>query len=237
AFEGELTGDFNGRALPAEKVLKLKPGAQIMFTKNDKGEVRRFYNGKIGMINRISKDKIYVKFPDDDAELLLERETWKNIRYNYNKEKDNIEEEELGAFVQYPVRLAWAITIHKSQGLTFQKAIVDAGASFAPGQVYVALSRLTSLDGLVLLSKIHPHNIGNDERVRQFAGNELGEEEMNEILQAEQHLFLRLSIKKPFEWDKLLRAVEQLAESYEERLLPEKQSAQLWCGVLLHQLQ
>ena len=100
AFEGELTGDFNERALPAEKILKLKPGAQIMFTKNDKGEIRRFYNGKIGMISQISKNKIYVKFPDDDAELMLEKETWKNIRYNYNKEKDNIEEEELGAFIQ-----------------------------------------------------------------------------------------------------------------------------------------
>src|SRR5690606_31704718 len=113
----------------------------------------------------------------------------------------------------------------------------DAGASFAPGQVYVALSRLTSLDGLVLLSRIHPHNIGNDQRVMQFAGDELSEEEMNTMLQEEQHLFLRSSIKKPFEWSKLTRAVEQLAESYEERLLPEKTNAQQWCGVFIHQLE
>ena len=236
-YQAQVEGDFNERAFPADPVLHLKEGAQVMFIKNDKGESRRFFNGKIAIIKAIDDENITVSFPGEENELSLEKETWRNIRYHFNKEKDSLEEEEIGHFTQYPIRLAWAITIHKSQGLTFQKAIVDAGASFAPGQVYVALSRLTSLDGLVLLSKIHPHNIGNDERVRQFAGNEIGEEEMNEILQAEQHLFLRSSIKKPFEWDKLLRAVEQLAESYEERLLPEKQHAQQWCGILLHQLQ
>ena len=236
-YEAQVEGDFNERAFPADPVLHLKEGAQVMFIKNDKGESRRFFNGKIAVIKSINDENITVSFPGEENELDLEKETWRNIRYHFNKEKDSLEEEEIGHFTQYPIRLAWAITIHKSQGLTFQKAIIDAGASFAPGQVYVALSRLTSLDGLVLLSKIHSHNIGNDERVRQFAGNELDEEEMNEILQAEQHLFLRSSVKKPFEWDKLLRAVEQLAESFEERLLPEKQTAQLWCGVLLHQLQ
>ena len=86
--------------------------------------------------------------------MLLEKETWRSIRYLYNQEKDKIEEDELGSFKQYPIRLAWAITIHKSQGLTFEKAIIDAGASFAPGQVYVALSRCTTLDGIVLQSRI-----------------------------------------------------------------------------------
>ena len=236
-YEAQVEGDFNERAFPADPVLHLKEGAQVMFIKNDKGESRRFFNGKIAVIKSINDENITVSFPGEENELDLEKETWRNIRYHFNKEKDSLEEEEIGHFTQYPIRLAWAITIHKSQGLTFQKAIIDAGASFAPGQVYVALSRLTSLDGLVLLSKIHSHNIGTDERVRQFAGNELDEEEMNEILQAELHLFLRSSVKKPFEWDTLLRAVEQLAESFEERLLPEKQTAQLWCGVLLHQLQ
>src|SRR5207253_9801519 len=109
-------------------------------------------------IKKIVGEEITVSF-DDDEEFVIEKETWKNIRYNYNKEKDDIEEEELGSFKQYPVRLAWAITIHKSQGLTFEKAVIDAGDSFAAGQVYVALSRCTSLEGLVLHSKIYANAI------------------------------------------------------------------------------
>jgi ATP-dependent exoDNAse (exonuclease V) alpha subunit len=150
---------------PQKKVLNLKAGAQIMFIKNDKGEFRRFFNGKIGVVKNIVGDKIYISFPNETDTLTLEKETWQNIKYNYNKASDKIEEEELGTFRQYPIRLAWAITIHKSQGLTFDKAIIDAGASFAPGQVYVALSRLTSLKGLVLHSRIHPNCISTDERV------------------------------------------------------------------------
>ncbi len=237
AFEGELTGDFNERALPAEKVLKLKPGAQIMFTKNDKGEVRRFYNGKIGMISRMSKDKIYVKFPDDDAELLLEKETWKNIRYNYNKEKDNIEEEELGAFVQYPVRLAWAITIHKSQGLTFTKAIIDAGASFAPGQVYVALSRLTSLDGLILYSRIHPQCINTDPRVLSFAQTEMNDDEAEAQLQQEQKRFIALSLARAFSFTKLSERITAHYENYTHRQIPDKNNAIQWAQNLLVSVQ
>ncbi len=102
-------------------------------------------------ISRIAGEEIYIRFEGDEHDMLLEKETWRNIRYQYNQEEDKIEEDEVGAFKQYPIRLAWAITIHKSQGLTFEKAIIDAGASFAPGQVYVALSRLTSLSGLVLI--------------------------------------------------------------------------------------
>ena len=237
AFEGELTGDFNERALPAEKILKLKPGAQIMFTKNDKGEIRRFYNGKIGMISRISKDKIYVKFPDDDAELLLEKETWKNIRYNYNKEKDNIEEEELGAFIQYPIRLAWAITIHKSQGLTFTKAIIDAGASFAPGQVYVALSRLTSLDGLVLYSRIHPHCINTDPRVLTFAQTEMDDDETEKQLQQEQKRFITLSLALAYNFTKLSESIHLHYENYAHRQIPDKNTAIQWAQNLLAAVQ
>src|SRR4029077_2839555 len=104
--------------------------------------------------------------------ILLEKETWKNIRYSFNREKGNVDEETLGSFTQYPLRLAWAITIHKSQGLTFDKAIIDAGASFAPGQVYVALSRCTSLQGMVLLSRLYPSAIATDKRVIAFAQKE-----------------------------------------------------------------
>src|SRR5205814_424186 len=137
--------------------LDLKEGAQIMFVKNDSSGEQRYFNGKLAVVKKISEEKITVSLSESHEELLLEKEEWKNIRYSLNKESNKVEEEELGSFTQYPVRLAWAITIHKSQGLTFDKAVIDAGASFASGQVYVALSRCRTLNGLVLLSRIHPH--------------------------------------------------------------------------------
>ncbi|HEY6899423.1 MAG TPA: AAA family ATPase, partial [Puia sp.] len=165
SFEASITGEFSDKSLPAEKTLTLKEGAQVMLIKNDKGEVRRYFNGKIGTIRSIKDDKLTITFPDEPDELTLEKETWRNIRYQYDKDEDKIEEEELGTFRQYPIRLAWAITIHKSQGLTFEKAVIDAGESFAAGQVYVALSRLTDLKGLVLRSRITPGAIRTDPHI------------------------------------------------------------------------
>src|SRR6185312_10557793 len=190
-FNAAVTGEFNDKSYPAEPTLSLKEGAQVMLIKNDKGESRRYYNGKIGIVDRLSADRISIRFSDEPDQLTLEKETWRNIRYHYNKEKDRIEEEELGSFSQYPIRLAWAITIHKSQGLTFQRAVIDAGASFAPGQVYVALSRLTSLSGLVLKSRIDPHCIQTDKRVLEFVNNELHQDVLHETLQKEQQQYIR----------------------------------------------
>lgn len=168
SIEADITGDFNEKWSPAEIELKLKVGAQIMFIRNDKGEFRRYYNGKLATVTHIDEERIEVELLPENKRMDLERETWRNIRYRYNAQKDEIEEEELGTLTQYPVRLAWAITIHKSQGLTFQKAVVDAGNAFAPGQVYVALSRLTSLDGLVLKSTINPTGFQVNEEVAAF---------------------------------------------------------------------
>jgi hypothetical protein len=232
-FKGEVKGDFNEKALPAEMSLQLKEGAQIMFIKNDKGEFRRYYNGKIGTIKMINQDKITVVFPNEDVDLELEKETWKNIRYSYNKEKDNIDEEELGTFKQYPIRLAWAITIHKSQGLTFHKAIIDAGESFAPGQVYVALSRLTTMEGLVLYSRIHPHCISTDERVITFTRSEMAADELEEQLQAERKVFIGRTIVQCFDWTKLTESWDAHYEEYEERAVPDKHLAVLWAKAML----
>lgn len=181
-YEAEITGDFGEKAYPAEEALVLKLGAQVMFIKNDKGEFRRFYNGKIGVIESLEEDQIEVRFPEEGASIILEKETWRNIRYKLDKAKDKIDEEELGTFSQYPIRLAWAITIHKSQGLTFDRAIVDAGAAFAPGQVYVALSRLTGLEGLVLKTRIPMAAIQTDERVVSFTKEEFPEAELEKAL-------------------------------------------------------
>ena len=149
-FSGEITGDFPESSLPTSQELVLKPGAQIIFIKNDFD--RRWVNGTIGIISGFDpfEETLYV-ITDDGKECDVKRESWRNIRYNYNEEKKQIEEEELGTFTQYPIRLAWAITIHKSQGLTFSRAVIDfTGGVFAGGQAYVALSRCTSLEGIQL---------------------------------------------------------------------------------------
>ena len=134
----------------------------------------------------------------------------------------------MGAFIPYPIRLAWAITIHKSQGLTFTKAIIDAGASFAPGQVYVALSRLTSLNGLVLYSRIHPQCINTDPRVITFAQTEMDEEEMQEQLQQEQRRFVTFSLVHAFNFVKLTQNINIHYEGYAHRQIPDKNSAIQW---------
>ena len=229
SFKAEVTGDFNDRSFPAEETLLLKVGAQVMFIKNDKGENRRYYNGKIGVIERIYDSKIYVSFPGEDDELELELETWQNIKYNYDKDNDKIEEEELGTFKQFPIRLAWAVTIHKSQGLTFTKAIVDAGASFAPGQVYVALSRLTTLDGLVLHSRIPASAISTDYRViRYVEKNEWPEDKLQQVLEEEQQAFVKDSLLKGFSMQKVRSAFSQHMVQVRERSVPIKEEAVLW---------
>ncbi len=235
-FEAIVTGDFSDKAYPAEQVMELKEGAQVMFIKNDKGDERRYYNGKIGTIRSINENGISVGFADSPEVIVLERETWKNIRYKYNEKNAGIEEEEMGSFSQFPVRLAWAITIHKSQGLTFEKAIVDAGASFAPGQVYVALSRLTSLNGLVLHSRIEPRSISTDPRVVAFNENELSEMQLERQLEDEQQLFLAQQLVACFEWSKLRQQWEEHHNEYATRAIGDKEAAVQWSSEILRKL-
>lgn len=219
-FECEIHGEFNEKALPAERVLQLKRGAQVMFIKNDKGESRRYYNGKIATINRIEEGNIYVVFPGSTEEMWVEKETWTNIRYELNKESDKIEEVEVGKFVQYPIRLAWAITVHKSQGLTFEKAIVDVGEAFAPGQVYVALSRLTSLEGLVLFSRIPASSIRTDERVVAFSKSEKAGDALEHELQQEQRKYVAQSLIGTFNWSKISEAISFHLDEFLHRKIP-----------------
>lgn len=199
SFNATVNGAFYDNSFPADEVLNLKIGAQVMFLKNDLEKIRRYYNGKIGVINKIEDDKIWVECMQDDFSQLIEvkRETWRNVKYALNSKTQRIEEEELGSFTQYPLRLAWAITIHKSQGLTFQNAVIDAGNAFAPGQVYVALSRCTSLDGIVLRSKISYNSLHSDERIVDFASRQQSGRVQEQILfnarkQYQQEIILRL---------------------------------------------
>jgi uncharacterized protein YpbB len=151
SFNAHMEGEFPENNYPADAALVLKTGAQVMFLKNDPSE-KKYFNGKLGVVSKLTETSVQVECSDGLVE--VKKELWQNIRYTLNRSTQVLEEEVLGTFEQYPLRLAWAVTIHKSQGLTFEKVMIDAAAAFSSGQVYVALSRCTRLDGIVLLSQI-----------------------------------------------------------------------------------
>lgn len=225
SFEGKITGDFAENSLPTEASLTLKEGAQIMFVKNDAGESRRYYNGKLATVSRLMPDKIQVRF-EDGNEMELESETWRNVRYKLNEDSGEIEEEELGAFTQYPIRLAWAITIHKSQGLTFDRVVIDAGQAFAAGQVYVALSRCTSLEGIVLFSRITPQSIHSDGQVISFASMEQNTDYLKQILESEKPRYCAQQLRKYFDWNPFVRSLRSFYELAEEKKIPNQAETQ-----------
>ncbi|WP_339884008.1 helix-turn-helix domain-containing protein [Polaribacter vadi] len=213
-FKAEISGKFSENSFPNDEKLELKLGAQVMFIKNDSSQEKRYFNGKIGIITKISKDSVTVKCPNDADEIVTERETWSNINYSINDETKAIKEELIGAFTQIPLRLAWAITIHKSQGLTFEKAIIDAEASFAHGQTYVALSRCTSLEGLVLKTKITSNAIINDKTVSIFNENVAENHPDESILnESEKHFQLNLIIEL-FDYQPFLYPITRLIDIY-----------------------
>ena len=167
-FEASIEGDYPEYSYPTAAKLILKKGAQVMFVRNDSSTEKLYFNGKIGKITHIDKHGIIVKCPDDDGEIPVEPVSWENIKYTLNARTKEITEEVIGKFSQYPLRLAWAITIHKSQGLTFERAIIDANAAFSHGQVYVALSRCKTFEGMVLSTPISQHAVKTDSTVAQF---------------------------------------------------------------------
>ncbi|MBL7813032.1 MAG: helix-turn-helix domain-containing protein [Bacteroidetes bacterium] len=208
-LSAEIKGDFGENMFPTEQTLRLKTGAQVMFVKNDTSGERKFFNGKIGLVEKIDRDEgLTIRFPDTDETITVQKETWENIRYSVNDAEQKIEQNSVGSFIQYPVRLAWAITIHKSQGLTFQKAIIDAGESFAPGQVYVALSRCTSMEGMVLHSMVSNRNIICDPRIVRFSERNMKEGALENRLEADRRTFEYTRLMQLLSFQGLMSAVE-----------------------------
>lgn len=168
SFEAEVSGNFPESSYPVDFRLELKAGAQVMFVKNDPSSDKRYYNGKIGIVTDFYEEYIMVQCPGGDEKIAVEPLEWENSRYVINEQTQEMESEVIGIFRQYPLRLAWAITIHKSQGLTFDKAIIDAASAFASGQVYVALSRCRTLEGMVLATPLRQDAVITDLRVEDY---------------------------------------------------------------------
>ena len=185
-FKASIVGDFKDSQYPIDETLELKIGAQIMFIRNDASQEKKYFNGKLAEVVDLDEEEIWVRIDGDNEDYKLKKEVWEQKKYTLDDQK-NIDEQVLGSFEQYPVRLAWAVTIHKSQGLTFDRLMIDAGKSFASGQVYVALSRCRTLEGIVLKSKITKDVIFSDKRVSQFQDSTNANDQIEEILNSEKY--------------------------------------------------
>ncbi|MBN1951140.1 MAG: helix-turn-helix domain-containing protein [Bacteroidales bacterium] len=212
SWEAYIGGDFPEYIYPTEQQLELKKGAQVMFIKNDPSPEKQFYNGKIGYVEEIDPedDIIYVRCEEDGEQIAVERLKWENCKYSLNEKTKEIEEEVVGSFTQFPLKLAWAITIHKSQGLTFDKAVIDAQESFAHGQVYVALSRCRSLEGMVLSTPISTSSIKMDPGVSRFSQEVEENQPDKELLLKAQLDFKKELILEMFDFKALSQALRQL---------------------------
>jgi hypothetical protein len=215
-YKPEIVGDFPEKIYPIEEHLKLKIGAQVMFVKNDLSSEKNYFNGKMGLIQSLTSYEIRVHFPEENKTIEVEKYEWQNIRYTVNQMTKEIEEEVLGTFVHYPIKLAWAITVHKSQGLTFDKAALDVSQVFLPGQAYVALSRLRSLEGLILLSPIRMNGISNDQDVMNYSLNKATEIVLKNALHFETKNFIHEYLIHTFDWTELAQEWRNHRFSYSE---------------------
>lgn len=236
SFKATVTGTFPESSYPAEEMLVLKEGCQVMFLKND-SQGSRYYNGKLGIVSSVDGSKICVRGVEDDTIVEVEPEVWTNARYVIDKDTKEIREEIEGEFRQYPLRLAWAITIHKSQGLTFDRAVLDVNAAFAAGQVYVALSRCRSLEGLLLTAPLNAASVRTDMTVTDYMNAELEQARYTasrlDALERDYYhsMLAELFDFRPLEWDfhRMLRLLdEHLYKVYPQLLKRYKQVDELF---------
>ncbi len=213
-YTAKIEGKFNEYAYPTHEKLELKVGAQVMFIKNDSNPEKRYFNGKIGTITYLDKDSVNVQCPDDENEIETTSEIWENVSYTINQETKEISENIAGSFSQIPLRLAWAITIHKSQGLTFEKAIIDAEASFAHGQTYVALSRCKSLEGIVLKTQIKDSSIISDTKVDSFTKEVENNQPNDSILNESQKTYQLNLITDLFNYYTFIYPLKRIIDIY-----------------------
>ncbi|WP_422006897.1 helix-turn-helix domain-containing protein [Roseivirga pacifica] len=215
-FEAEISGEFPENSFPISEHLVLKEGAQVMFIKNDPSGASQFFNGKIGQVASLSSSTIKVKFENGET-VTVPQYTWENKRYTLNKTTNEIDEKILGSFTHFPLKLAWAVTVHKSQGLTFEKAILDLAGSFTQGQVYVALSRLTSLDGLVLSSKIPTDGFGIASSMKEFAEAKPELNQLHEKLANDKRVYLYELISRHFDFESVVRSFNTHIRSFDKQ--------------------
>ncbi len=215
-YVAEIEGDFPEFQYPTTTELLLKKNARVMFIKND--PEKRFYNGKIGTITRLDREAVYVFCDDDHNEIKVEPLDWDNVKYSVDKASGALDEDVVGTFRQMPLRPAWAVTIHKSQGLTFDHVVIDAEKAFASGQVYVALSRCRSFEGIVLLSQINPRSLFTDTNIVQFSEQAWKQEKLENTLPAYRHQFQLQVLAEVFDFDNQVRNhahIMQVRQEYE----------------------
>lgn len=219
-FHAKIEGEFPESSYPADASLALKTGAQVMFIKNDQGSNRRFYNGLIGTVTDIGENTVTVLPADGGEPIETGYMEWENTKYSINPESGEIESETAGKFSQIPLRLAWAITIHKSQGLTFDRAIIDAVNSFAPGQTYVALSRCRSLEGLVLSSPIRRESVITDSHVNAFISSYETSRPDGSTLTSLKKEYTRSVVAEMFDFNAIRRSHDQFTRAMREYVVP-----------------
>ena len=212
-LSANVTGQFSESAYPTPETITLKKGAQVMFIRND--PEGQFFNGKIGVVEKMVDNELSIYIPKEERSIMLNRMSWENVKYHVDKKTKEVEKETCGTFEQYPLRLAWAVTVHKSQGLTFDELIVDLEDSFAAGQLYVALSRSRSLEGLHLSSKLSLKNVIIDERISRYYREALIQENIEDVLQVAKDSYAAQLLVSSFSFDKIIA----YTESWEAYLL------------------